>query len=559
GIDVIDIGLVTTPILYFATLYFDADLGVMITASHNPPQENGFKPVIKDKEGQRNPTTPEIRKITEFAKKILDTQEFVGFGREASLIKADNKEIIEKYVNMVIASVLKFSLIIDRESTTSSSIFKIHKHNLSSRDASVKVVVIGGGTGTKVVSQALVNILPKRSLPINIIVDSTDSGGSTGRLQGEFYNKWGVSIPAFGDLMSVVVSNLEEWKQEILEYRFKYEKFTIEGLSTLRKSIKKIYADKVDSKEIDEFIALLSKYFIFIDRELIGKRIITLSNQNHSVKNMLFLGVMVETKAIEEGKLDRKRFEEGLIKIQAILQSDVLGVPISLLSHYEVILSAVLKGKDRVWMNDTAIETEKVQGQVEITGTIHSKPYIKLDFVDREEKLIRPYADSKVIEIINRLCNKDLLIISPGSDITTRLAILKMGGICEAICRAKERGVKSIFIFNPTVDLESLGHNIFSLLKLYEDSLDYKIDDLFYYLIFNKERRIDKIVDLINREKSQLRRRENVMRGKTILGLFIPTEREIEILNKRGFKIYVENLGEIRKTRVRKAGRIAYF
>ncbi|HEC92983.1 MAG TPA: hypothetical protein ENI51_08350, partial [Candidatus Atribacteria bacterium] len=222
-------------------------------------------------------------------------------------------------------------------------------------------------------------------------------------------------------------------------------------------------------------------------------------------------------------------------------------------------MSAELKGKDRVWMNDTAIETEKVQGQAEITGTIHSKPYIKSDFVDREETLIRHYADSKVIEIINRLCNKDLLIISLGSDITTRLAILKMGGICEAICRAKERGVKSIFIFNPTVDLESLGHNIFSLLKLYEDSLDYMIDDLFYYLIFIKERRIDKIVDLINRENSQLRRRENVMRGKTILGLFIPTEREIEILNKRGFKIYVENLGEIRKTRVRKAGRIAYF
>jgi len=104
GIDVIDIGLVTTPILYFATLYFDADLGIMITASHNPPHENGFKPVIKDKDSQRNPTTPEIRQITEFAKEILDTQEFVGFGREASLIKADNKEIIEKYVNMVIAS-----------------------------------------------------------------------------------------------------------------------------------------------------------------------------------------------------------------------------------------------------------------------------------------------------------------------------------------------------------------------------------------------------------------------------------------------------------------------
>ncbi len=43
GCHVIDIGLVATPILYFAREHFQVDGGVMITGSHNPPDENGFK------------------------------------------------------------------------------------------------------------------------------------------------------------------------------------------------------------------------------------------------------------------------------------------------------------------------------------------------------------------------------------------------------------------------------------------------------------------------------------------------------------------------------------
>jgi phosphomannomutase/phosphoglucomutase len=45
GIDVVDIGLVTTPILYFATAHWQLDGGANITGSHNPIEYNGVKMV----------------------------------------------------------------------------------------------------------------------------------------------------------------------------------------------------------------------------------------------------------------------------------------------------------------------------------------------------------------------------------------------------------------------------------------------------------------------------------------------------------------------------------
>jgi len=43
GRDVIDVGRVPTPVLYFATYYLETGSGVMVTGSHNPPQYNGLK------------------------------------------------------------------------------------------------------------------------------------------------------------------------------------------------------------------------------------------------------------------------------------------------------------------------------------------------------------------------------------------------------------------------------------------------------------------------------------------------------------------------------------
>jgi len=48
GAEVTRIGLGPTPMLYFSTYHASADAGIMVTGSHNPPDQNGFK-MLMDK------------------------------------------------------------------------------------------------------------------------------------------------------------------------------------------------------------------------------------------------------------------------------------------------------------------------------------------------------------------------------------------------------------------------------------------------------------------------------------------------------------------------------
>ncbi|MBE0551206.1 MAG: phosphomannomutase [Ignavibacterium sp.] len=48
GCNVVNIGLCGTEMIYFSTPYLNADGGIMITASHNPPEYNGMKFVKRD-------------------------------------------------------------------------------------------------------------------------------------------------------------------------------------------------------------------------------------------------------------------------------------------------------------------------------------------------------------------------------------------------------------------------------------------------------------------------------------------------------------------------------
>src|SRR3990167_2398706 len=47
GCHIIDVGLVPTPVLYFATHFLKIASGVMLTGSHNPANYNGLKMVVK--------------------------------------------------------------------------------------------------------------------------------------------------------------------------------------------------------------------------------------------------------------------------------------------------------------------------------------------------------------------------------------------------------------------------------------------------------------------------------------------------------------------------------
>jgi phosphomannomutase/phosphoglucomutase len=62
GIDVVQIGMVPTPVLYHTVFTKSVDGGVMVTGSHNPPDHNGFK-ICLGKDTLFGPQIQEIRKI----------------------------------------------------------------------------------------------------------------------------------------------------------------------------------------------------------------------------------------------------------------------------------------------------------------------------------------------------------------------------------------------------------------------------------------------------------------------------------------------------------------
>src|SRR5688572_21882300 len=64
GLDVVDIGVVPTPLAYWAQQRLDVAGGIMITGSHNPPEFNGFKLGLAN----RSLYGSDIQKIYEIAR-----------------------------------------------------------------------------------------------------------------------------------------------------------------------------------------------------------------------------------------------------------------------------------------------------------------------------------------------------------------------------------------------------------------------------------------------------------------------------------------------------------
>jgi phosphomannomutase/phosphoglucomutase len=65
GRDVIDIGVVPTPVLYFATHSLETKSGVMLTGSHNGPEYNGLKIVLDDETLSEDAIQQLYKRVTE--------------------------------------------------------------------------------------------------------------------------------------------------------------------------------------------------------------------------------------------------------------------------------------------------------------------------------------------------------------------------------------------------------------------------------------------------------------------------------------------------------------
>ena len=94
GCNVVDIGEVPTPLLYFSTFKTNISDGVMLTGSHNPKNYNGLKIVINKK----SMTSEKIKKI----KFIIEEESFMdGSGQFTSLdIKDDYLKELKEKINI---------------------------------------------------------------------------------------------------------------------------------------------------------------------------------------------------------------------------------------------------------------------------------------------------------------------------------------------------------------------------------------------------------------------------------------------------------------------------
>lgn len=88
GCDVIDIGAVPTPLLYFATHQLESKSGIMLTGSHNPPNYNGLKLVLSGK-------TLEEKGIKNLYQRIIRQRLSKGRG------SYQTKNIVEQYIQII--------------------------------------------------------------------------------------------------------------------------------------------------------------------------------------------------------------------------------------------------------------------------------------------------------------------------------------------------------------------------------------------------------------------------------------------------------------------------
>ena len=96
GINVVDIGVVPTPLLYFSVIHWRMDGGAMITGSHNAAEYNGFKLGV-------GPSTIYGDEIQE-ARRIIERKDFIPAGARGTLstrtVHGDYNDFIKRTITI---------------------------------------------------------------------------------------------------------------------------------------------------------------------------------------------------------------------------------------------------------------------------------------------------------------------------------------------------------------------------------------------------------------------------------------------------------------------------
>ncbi|MBX7151390.1 phosphomannomutase/phosphoglucomutase [bacterium] len=112
GMNVIDVGEIPTPVLYYSIEYYKTDGGIMVTGSHNPREYNGFKMCL----GLAPIYGAQIQEL----KHMIDTGDFkTGRGQ------VEEKPIVAHYFDMIASKIhlnRKFKIVIDSGNGTAGVI-----------------------------------------------------------------------------------------------------------------------------------------------------------------------------------------------------------------------------------------------------------------------------------------------------------------------------------------------------------------------------------------------------------------------------------------------------
>jgi phosphomannomutase/phosphomannomutase/phosphoglucomutase len=112
GCEVVDLGVVVTPIFYFAARHLDINAGLMITASHNPAEYNGFK-ILMGEGTIYGEEIQDLRRLAESGEFITDSG---GIVTQVNVVE-DYMDMIKEKIQM---GPKKIKLVVDCGNGTAS-------------------------------------------------------------------------------------------------------------------------------------------------------------------------------------------------------------------------------------------------------------------------------------------------------------------------------------------------------------------------------------------------------------------------------------------------------